>query len=252
MSTTRVRRRVIRIASRLPGWPRVPLFLGVLLLGAVAVLGAVWFPTAGPSAAAPASFSHPSVPAPHSRPILPAAATVPAVSTPSPAVIRLHRGDTLWALAQRYRTTVAALQQANGLGDSTRIYAGTGFRVPAATIAPHRVAVPQRESAETTSVAVDRPSAGSVQQAAAATFGPQYACAASIITRESGWNVHASNPASGAYGLAQALPGSKMAAAGPDWRSNPATQLAWMRDYVTARYGGACGAWTFWRAHHWY
>lgn len=72
-----------------------------------------------------------------------------------------------------------------------------------------------------------------------------------IVTHESGWNPHATNPSSGAYGLPQALPGSKMAAAGRDWRSNPITQLKWMKNYV-GRYGGGPGAAAFWRAHHWY
>ena len=83
-------------------------------------------------------------------------------------------------------------------------------------------------------------------------FGTGYGCAANIITRESGWNPHATNPSSGAYGLGQALPAGKMATAGPDWRDNPATQLAWMKTYVDTRYGGACPAWAWWQAHHWY
>ena len=72
-----------------------------------------------------------------------------------------------------------------------------------------------------------------------------------IVTHESGWRVNATNPSSGAYGLPQSLPGSKMAAAGRDWRTNPITQLKWMKSYV-GRYGGGPGAAAFWRAHHWY
>ena len=72
-----------------------------------------------------------------------------------------------------------------------------------------------------------------------------------IVTNESGWRVNATNPSSGAYGLPQSLPGSKMAAAGRDWRTNPITQLKWMKSYVS-RYGGGPGAAAFWRAHHWY
>lgn len=92
----------------------------------------------------------------------------------------------------------------------------------------------------------------SIRAQAQAVFGTDYGCAAQIITRESGWRVNATNAGSGAYGLPQALPGTKMAAAGPDWRTNPATQLAWMKGYVDQRYGGACPAWSWWRAHHWY
>lgn len=72
-----------------------------------------------------------------------------------------------------------------------------------------------------------------------------------IVTHESGWNPHATNPSSGAYGLPQALPASKLAAAGRDWRDNPITQLKWMKNYVS-RYGGGPGAAAFWRSHHWY
>jgi TP901 family phage tail tape measure protein len=73
-----------------------------------------------------------------------------------------------------------------------------------------------------------------------------------VIQHESGWNVHARNPSSGAYGLGQALPGSKMAPFGADWRDSPNTQLRWMLDYIGSRYGDPRGAQRFWRAHHWY
>ena len=58
-----------------------------------------------------------------------------------------------------------------------------------------------------------------------------------IITRESGWNVYATNPSSGAYGLPQSLPGNKMASVGDDYLTNPYTQLMWMYKYVHERYG---------------
>jgi hypothetical protein len=80
----------------------------------------------------------------------------------------------------------------------------------------------------------------------------QFGCFANIIERESGWNVHASNPGSGAYGLGQALPASKMASAGSDWRDNPATQIKWTLSYMDSRYGSPCGAWSFWQSHSWY
>ncbi|WP_405009057.1 transglycosylase SLT domain-containing protein [Kitasatospora sp. NBC_01539] len=73
-----------------------------------------------------------------------------------------------------------------------------------------------------------------------------------IISHESGWNVHATNPSSGAYGLAQALPGSKMASAGADWKTNPKTQIKWAYDYMNSRYGSPNAAWSFWQTHHWY
>ncbi|MFD8077446.1 transglycosylase SLT domain-containing protein [Streptomyces sp. NPDC059718] len=80
----------------------------------------------------------------------------------------------------------------------------------------------------------------------------QYQCFSNIVTRESGWNYTATNASSGAYGLVQALPGSKMASAGADWRTNPGTQLKWGLNYMNSRYGSPCGAWSFWQANHWY
>ncbi len=65
---------------------------------------------------------------------------------------------------------------------------------------------------------------------------------------ESGWNVTATNPSSGSYGLGQ----SKMASAGADWKTNPATQIKWALDYMNSRYGSPNAAWAFWQNHHWY
>lgn len=82
--------------------------------------------------------------------------------------------------------------------------------------------------------------------------GGQFQCFSNIVQRESTWNYQAQNPSSGAYGLVQALPGSKMASAGADWRTNPATQIKWGVQYMNERYGSPCGAWEFWQANHWY
>ena len=69
--------------------------------------------------------------------------------------------------------------------------------------------------------------------------------------RESGWRYAAAN-ASGAFGIPQALPGSKMATAGGDWQTNPATQISWGLGYIKARYGDPCKAWAFWQVNHYY
>jgi resuscitation-promoting factor RpfB len=78
------------------------------------------------------------------------------------------------------------------------------------------------------------------------------ACLFTLWDRESGWNVYATNPYSGAYGIPQALPGDKMAAAGPDWRTNPATQIAWGEDYIKSNYGTPCAALAHSYAFGWY
>lgn len=80
----------------------------------------------------------------------------------------------------------------------------------------------------------------------------QFQCFSNIVTRESGWNYTATNSSSGAYGLVQALPGSKMVTAGADWQTNPGTQIKWGLNYMNSRYGSPCGAWTFWQNNHWY
>jgi hypothetical protein len=79
----------------------------------------------------------------------------------------------------------------------------------------------------------------------------QFGCLNNIWTRESGWRYNAEN-ASGAYGIPQALPGSKMASAGADWLTNPATQIRWGLGYIQSIYGTPCGAWGFWQVHGWY
>jgi hypothetical protein len=80
----------------------------------------------------------------------------------------------------------------------------------------------------------------------------EFSCLDNIWTQESGWNVHADNPSSSAYGIPQALPGSKMSSAGPNWASNPETQIRWGLGYIKARYGSACSAWSFKQGHGWY
>ncbi len=84
-------------------------------------------------------------------------------------------------------------------------------------------------------------------------WSPQtyFSCLNNIWTRESGWIYTAQN-ASGAYGIPQALPGSKMASAGSDWMTNPATQIKWGLGYIKSTYGDPCSAWAFWQGHSYY
>ncbi len=80
----------------------------------------------------------------------------------------------------------------------------------------------------------------------------QFSCLVALWNKESGWRVNAANPSSGAYGIPQALPGSKMGSAGSDWRTNPATQISWGLGYISGRYGTPCGAWGHSQAVNWY
>jgi hypothetical protein len=80
----------------------------------------------------------------------------------------------------------------------------------------------------------------------------QMSCLIPLWMGESGWRVNAENASSGAYGIPQALPGSKMASAGPDWQTSAATQIEWGLGYIHDRYGSPCGAWGFKQSHGWY
>lgn len=80
----------------------------------------------------------------------------------------------------------------------------------------------------------------------------QWPCLDSLWTRESNWNPRAANPSSSAYGIPQALPGSKMASAGPDWRTNDQTQITWGLRYIADRYGSPCSAWSHSQQYGWY
>ncbi|MFI1964095.1 lytic transglycosylase domain-containing protein [Streptomyces pathocidini] len=125
-------------------------------------------------------------------------------------------------------------------------------------------AAKEREAAEKASRSEDRDVLSSVAQQASYTVaqvqniarqmvpGDQFQCFSNIVNHESSWNYKASNPSSGAYGLVQALPGSKMSSAGADWQTNPATQIKWGLGYMNDRYGSPCGAWEFWQANNWY
>jgi hypothetical protein len=98
---------------------------------------------------------------------------------------------------------------------------------------------------------------GSPQQIAEAMLGSfgwsssQFACLDPLWARESGWSVTAENP-SGAYGIPQALPGSKMASAGADWQTSAATQIEWGLGYIKGIYGSPCAAWDHEQATGWY
>ena len=80
----------------------------------------------------------------------------------------------------------------------------------------------------------------------------EFNCLVSLWNKESGWRVNAANSSSGAYGIPQALPGSKMASAGSDWQTNPATQITWGLGYIEGRYGTPCGAWSHSQSVGWY
>jgi len=130
-------------------------------------------------------------------------------------------------------------------------------RTPATTPTPAG-AQPTRTAAQPTPAAATAAPSGSPQQIAKAMLGSfgwsssQFSCLDPLWAHESGWGVTAYNAGSGAYGIPQALPGSRMASVGPDWRTNAATQIKWGLEYIKGSYGSPCGAWAHEQATGWY
>jgi hypothetical protein len=164
---------------------------------------------------------------------------------------------------QAYKARVAWHYQLAATARAQRAAAArrAAKKAAAARAAAHRAALlaarraaSGRHAART--AAASQP-AGSPQQIAMAmlsSFGwssGQFSCLDPLWSRESGWNVTAANP-DGAYGIPQALPGSKMASAGPDWQTNAATQIRWGLGYIKGLYGSPCGAWSHEQATGWY
>ncbi len=120
-------------------------------------------------------------------------------------------------------------------------------------VQPTAIAVSRETPRPSRVSAGGNPSVADAKAYARSALGPtQYACLDQIAIHESHWNPYDLNPTSGAYGIPQALPGSKMAWAGDDWRTNPVTQVRWMVHYLNGRYGSACAAWDFWLSNRWY
>lgn len=113
-------------------------------------------------------------------------------------------------------------------------------------------------AASATAPAVGTPDPGTAQDIAYRLVAErglddtEYRCLHALWMRESNWNHFAQNPSSGAYGIPQALPGTKMASAGADWATNPETQIRWGLGYIDARYGSPCAAWEHSELKNWY
>lgn len=147
-------------------------------------------------------------------------------------------------LAAQKADRMAAQKRAAQLAQAKAAEADRARRASAAT-------------ASRSSVRSIAPSSGSTRDigkrmaAARGWTGEQWTCLNNLWTRESGWRTTAAGY-SGAYGIPQALPGSKMASAGADWRTNPATQISWGLGYISGRYGTPCGAWGAFQSKGWY
>jgi hypothetical protein len=149
--------------------------------------------------------------------------------------------------AEKARREAEAAAKAAAEAAAAEAAAAKAAKAPAKSSAP----VAPRYAASGTSAA----EAQATARAMLGNYGwgdDQFSCIVSLWNKESGWNYQAYNRSSGAYGIPQALPGSKMGSAGADWQTNPATQIAWGFGYIAGRYGSPCGAWSHSQAYGWY
>lgn len=164
--------------------------------------------------------------------------TTPLVSSvASLASYAEHDGDTVLALAASTQATAAEVQAAAAEAD----------RQAAAAAA---AAAEAQRVANTPDGA--RATARSMAQSSYGWGDSQFSCLGKLWQKESGWSYTARNASSGATGIPQALPGSKMASAGSDWATNASTQVKWGLDYISRAYGSPCSAWSHSQSVNWY
>jgi hypothetical protein len=167
---------------------------------------------------------------------------------------------TFFALRQQQTAALVAEQAAARQAALRQRAAKLAARRAAAQAAADRAAQQQAQQQTQPAQVTSAPAvpSGTAQQIAMGMLGSygwsssQFSCLDSLWNEESGWNVYATNPSSGAYGIPQALPGSKMASAGPDWQTDAATQIRWGLTYIKSLYGSPCGAWAHEEADGWY
>jgi hypothetical protein len=229
---------------RKPRESRQPSKITLAVAGATAV--ATIAVASGVAVAAPGGPASQAAP-PRSRPAAGAADATDAIRQLARQKIQLAavERDRLAAEARRAAARRAARRRAAAQREARR------------RAAAQRAARQARQPAGSPASTPAAPS-GSPQQIAAAMLGSfgwssgQFGCLQSLWNAESGWNPSATNPISGAYGIPQALPGSKMATAGADWQTNPATQIKWGLGYIQQVYGSPCAAWSHEQSTGWY
>lgn len=173
---------------------------------------------------------------------------VSAVSAPSSADVRAVTGGAVEAIEERESAAAARAE-----AEATAAAAAQDAADEAARIEAERAAAAEQAARTAERAAIDPRSAA--QQIMSETYGwgeGQYQCLESLWTKESGWDHTAQNSSSGAYGIPQALPASKMASHGDDWQGNPVTQIRWGLDYINDVYGSPCAAWGHSQSVGWY
>jgi hypothetical protein len=187
-------------------------------------------------------------------PDLVASASKPALSRPGLDASQLGQERAYFASLGASSLALTERRAAERRAAARRAARRAAARRAAQLAAPPQAGQQPARGAATAGVAP----AGTPQQIALAMLGSfgwpasEFGCLQSLWNAESGWNPNASNPSSGAYGIPQALPGSKMASAGSDWQSNPATQIRWGLGYIQQVYGSPCAAWSHEQSSGWY
>ena len=209
-----------------------------------------------------------------------AAATLPSGASPAPAsaadsyltVAAGHQGATRAAQAGTMSGAQLVINTERvrfGLQHSEDVAAAKAAAAKAAAAAARQAAAKHAaatrsasaaHSSQTQAVVMQQAAepSGSPQQVAEQMLGQfgwsgsQFSCLEPLWEHESGWDVTAENPSSGAYGIPQALSGSLMASSGPDWKTDASTQIRWGLTYIQGRYSSPCGAWAHEEADGWY
>ena len=149
--------------------------------------------------------------------------------------------------AQQAQQDAAAAQQSSGDSAAQDAQGAQGAQGNAAPSTPAPAADP--------GAGTDPESAKAIARSMMAGHGwgdSEFSCLENLWNRESSWNYQAENASSGAYGIPQALPGSKMSEVADDWATNPTTQITWGLNYISGRYGTPCSAWAHSESVGWY
>jgi hypothetical protein len=225
----------------------------------IAVAGAVSMATAGSAAAA-------ACPAARSTNTALSRATIPA-GTAAACQFRARENYLCQQQARAIagpqaaamllaRQAAAAKKAAAEAAQQRTVARLAASRAAARLVAAPRAAAQQAAGQQTVTMAPAIPSSPQdIARAMLTSFGwssNQYSCLQPLWEAESNWSVSATNPNTGAYGIPQALPGSRMASAGADWRSSAATQIRWGLGYIKGTYGSPCAAWSHQRSTSWY
>lgn len=188
------------------------------------------------------------------KPVSPEALVAAGVDPASPVS---EETDSAGVVTARYRAPLYSLTSREDvdrmLGKTVGNDAGAGDAAPTASgVAGDGGAVGDGGTAEAPAPAFSASGSKADWMRAAGIGDADFGYVDYIISHESGWDYHAVNRSSGAYGLPQSLPAGKLASAGADWRDNPVTQLRWANNYAVGRYGSWGGAYRFWVTNHWW